>query len=107
MNKLLKSVALLALLFSAGVSQAWPTRVQLTQAPGYTGEGIYVVLRFDKGSVTSSEADGNLYAEAQRAGVKKGSCFILETETEADVRFNAGPDKSLARSMTKVACKAK
>lgn len=105
MNKLSKSMALLALVFTAGLAQAWPTKVQLITKPDWISDGVYVVLRTDKGSVTSSEQDGNLYQAAMGRDVGKGTCFILETEMEAHVRFNVGPDKSQAHSAQRVPCK--
>ena len=80
----------------------------MSQAPQFRSEGQEVVIRTDKGTITASTGpDGvGIYQPfVDKAGVK-GDCYVFETESESDVRFNAALDQSGARSVRPSPCPA-
>lgn len=105
-QKAFQAAAALLLLFGAGAASAWPTTVRLTAAPVFRNEGTEMVLSTHRGRVlVGAQGDEEaVYQFFVDHDLKAGACLTLETETEANVVFNAGLDKSGARSIRQVAC---
>lgn len=104
MNHCYRFIAASLLVLASTCASAFPTKVKLTAAPDFRNEGTELVLRTDKGTVSVTATDAEAVYQAFVSGGRKGECFVLETETETDVRFNVGIDKSGVRSVRKVAC---
>ena len=99
-------MAALLLLSTAGAASAWPTKVRLTAAPVFRNEGTEMVLATHRGRlVVGAQGDAEaVYQFFVDHDLRAGACVALETETEANVVFNAALDKSGARSVKQVAC---
>jgi hypothetical protein len=85
------------------VANAFPTKVKLTQdADYYTTEGITVIVKTNKGTIEVDNGESGLYKSFTNA--KKGTCFILETESESTVDFNKKVGLSKTSTVTKTKC---
>lgn len=96
-------VAAVLMLLTVTAANSFPTKVKLLKDPNYaSSEGVSVLVTTDKGTIEEGMNEWGVYDAFSKA--KKGSCYILETESESQVKFNKKVDKSDVRSIKKTSC---
>ena len=102
-KKIYTTAVAISILLSTTAANSFPTKVKLLKDPNYAStEGTSVIVTTDKGTIEEGQNQWGVYDAFEKA--KKGSCYIFETETESNVKFNKKLDKSDVRSIKKVNC---